>query len=146
LSSVLLAGSAPIMFAIDEQTKSCIYISTLGNIGVNTITPTTNFQVNQPTYGYGTVSVAAGGTTWTGVGTQFLNTFKVGDTITSEGQTLTISAIASDTSLTTNAVGAAISGKAYTLVGGTRFVVSGNGNVGIGTTAPQAKLTVNINW
>lgn len=117
-------------------------ISTQGNISIHTTTPTANFQVNQSTTGTGTVSVAAGGTTWTGVGTQFLNTFKVGDTITSEGQTLTISAIASDTSLTTNAVGAAISGKAYTLVGGTRFQVFGNGNVGVGGVPATAKFSV----
>ena len=105
-----------------------------GNVGIGTVSPTANLQVAQGTAGVGTVSVGAGGTAWTGVGTQFLNTFKVGDTITSEGQTLTIATITSDTALTTNAVGAAISAKAYTLVGGTRFSVMGNGSVGIGTT------------
>ena len=108
-------------------------IDTAGNVGIGTNAPTSNLTVAQSATGVGTISVGAAGTTVTGVNTQFLNTFKVGDTITSAGQTLTISAIASDTSMTTSAAGALISGQAYTLVGGTRFTVAGNGKVGIGS-------------
>ncbi len=122
--------------------NSLFTILETGNVGIGLTAPTANLQVAQSTSGVGTISVLIGGTAWTGVGTQFLNTFKVGDTITSAGQTLTISAIASDTALTTNAVGAAITAQPYTLVGGTRFSVLGNGNVGIGTTGPWAKLQV----
>ena len=111
-------------------------IDTNGNIGIGTTTPTSNLQVTQPTTGVGTVSNLAGGTTVTGVGTQFTNTFKVGDTITIGGQTVAISAIASDTSMTTAAITNANTNVAYTLAGGDRFVVKGNGNVGIGTTNP----------
>ena len=117
-----------------------MYLSAAGDVGIGTSAPTANFQVAQGTAGPGTVSVAVGGTAWTGSGTQFTNTFKVGDTITSAGQTLTIATITSDTALTTNAVGAAISGQPYTLTGGDRFTVLGNGNVGIGTTSHGAKL------
>ena len=112
------------------------------NVGIGTTAPTANLQVAQGTAGVGTVSNLAGGTTVTGVGTQFLNTFKVGDTITINAETVAISAIASDTSMTTAAITGANSGVAYTLTGGTRFSVLGNGNVGIGTTEPGQKLQV----
>ncbi|MDP3986099.1 MAG: hypothetical protein Q8P77_01545, partial [Candidatus Veblenbacteria bacterium] len=113
-----------------------------GNVGIGTASPTAKLQVAQGTAGVGTVSNGAGGTTVTGVGTQFLNTFKIGDTITINAETVAISAIASDTSMTTAAITGANSGVAYTLVGGDRFVVKGNGNVGIGTTGPGDKLHV----
>ncbi|MEI7478640.1 MAG: mechanosensitive ion channel domain-containing protein [bacterium] len=77
----------------------------------------------------------------TGLNTQFTNTFKGGDSITIGGQTLTISGIVNDTSLTTTtAITNANSGVTYSLVGGDRFVVNGNGRVGIGTTNPAYTL------
>jgi hypothetical protein len=119
-----------------------VTITSTGNTGIGTTSPTANLQVAQGTAGVGTVSNGAGGTTVTGVGTQFLNTFKIGDTITINGETVAISAIASNTSMTTAAITGANSGVAYTLAGGTRFSVLGNGNVGIGTTTPGSKLTI----
>ena len=119
------------------------YIS--GRVGIGTTAPTTNLQVSQGTTGPGTVSNSAGGTTVTGVGTQFTNTFKVGDTITipaSTGQAVVISAIASDTSMTTAAITNLNSAVAYSLAGGTRFNVLGNGNVGVGTATPAGALDV----
>jgi hypothetical protein len=107
--------------------KEWMDLTKLGNLGIHTTSPTANFQVNQATYGPGTVSNGAGGTTVTGVGTQFTNTFKIGDTITIGSETKAISAIASDTSMTTASFTSAHSGLSYTLVGGTRFQVFGNG-------------------
>ncbi|MHB8871870.1 MAG: beta strand repeat-containing protein, partial [Candidatus Doudnabacteria bacterium] len=49
---------------------------------------------------------------------------------------------ASNTSLTTDAWTGTNSGAAYTLVGGTRLSVLGNGNVGIGTTTPGYPLEI----
>jgi hypothetical protein len=91
--------------------------------------PAVNFQVNQSTAGIGTVSNTAGGTTITGTNTQFLNTFRIGNTITIGAQTVVISAIASNTSMTSAAITAANTNATYTLVGGNRFNVYGNGQV-----------------
>ncbi|HLP86575.1 MAG TPA: tail fiber domain-containing protein [Candidatus Paceibacterota bacterium] len=125
-----------------DSDKVRMVISNMGNVGIGTTSPVSNLQVSQSTTGVGTVSNSAGGTTVTGVGTQFLNTFKVGDTITINGETVTISAIASNTSMTTGAITNANSAVAYTLVGGDRFSVKGNGNVGIGTSTPSSPLEI----
>jgi len=133
MSGDLTVTSGNILFSTTgtiTQSGSGI-VSFAGNVGIGTASPTANFQVAQSATGVGTVSNAASGTTVTGVGTQFLNTFKVGDTITIVGQTVAISAIASNTSMTTAAITNANSGVAYTLVGGTRFSVLGSGKVGI---------------
>ncbi|MFA5772897.1 MAG: NYN domain-containing protein, partial [Thermoplasmata archaeon] len=113
-----------------------------GNVGIGLVSPTANLQVAQGTAGAGTVSTTATLTTVTGVGTQFLNTFKVGDTITVNAETRTIATIVSNTSLTTDAWTGSNAGVAYTLTGGTRFSVLGNGNVGIGEVSPGSKLSV----
>lgn len=83
----------------------------------------------QPTTGNGTVSNSAGGTTVTGVGTAFTRDFVIGQTITVNGETRTISAMASATSMTTDAWTGANSGAAYTLTGGTRAELLGNGRI-----------------
>jgi hypothetical protein len=114
-----------------------------GNLGLS-VAPSANFQVAQSTIGGGTVTTN-GTTALVGTGTKFTNTFKVGDTITVSGETVrTIATITDNTNLTTTvALSTTASTLAYTLTGGTRFSVLGNGNVGIGTTNPTSKLQVN---
>lgn len=113
-----------------------------GNVGVQTGTPVSNFEVDQGTSGCGVVANDAGGTTVRGTSTQFTNTFKVGDSITIAGQTVTITGITSDTRMTTTAITNADSNASYTLSGGSRFHVKGNGTVGIGTPAPASLLDI----
>jgi hypothetical protein len=116
-----------------------------GNVGMGATAPTVNLQVDQPSTGVGTVSTPGNSTTLTGVGTQFRNTFKVGDTITVAGETSrTIATITSNTVLDTTVAFSATPrvDVAYTLTGGNRFSVLGNGNVGIGTTTLNQKLEV----
>jgi hypothetical protein len=119
-----------------------IYNSNTGNVGIGVTTPTSTFQVAQQTTGLGTVSTTASGTTVTGTGTQFTNTFKVGDAITANGETHIISVVSSDFLLTTDAWTSANTTVAYTLAGGTRFVIKGNGNIGLGTVSPKSTLQV----
>ena len=104
---------------------------TNGNVGIGTTAPTSLFQVTQPTAGVGTVTIT-GTTTCTGTGTQFLNTFKVGDSIiiTATSETKVISAIASNTVMTIAAATNVVN-SAYTLTGGTVFGVRGNGTTTI---------------
>jgi hypothetical protein len=128
-------------------TLTAVSGATLG--GMVTSGPVT---VTQPTTGPGTVSVS--GTAVTGASTFFTNTFKVGDTITvtttSGAETKTIASITSDTALVTDAFAGTASGVAYTLVGGTRFVVRGNGNVFVGAatddgTGDKLQVTGSVN-
>lgn len=66
----------------------------------------------------GTVTNTAGGTTVTGTNTTFLSTFKVGDQLSiAAGPAATITAILSDTSMTTSTIASANTGAAYLPVG-----------------------------
>jgi hypothetical protein len=112
-------------------------------MGIGTTSPTTNFQVAQGTAGVGRITTTASGTAVVGTGTQFTNTFKLGNTITANGETRTIVTISNDTHLTTNAWTNTNTNVAYTLAGGTRFSVLGNGNVGIGAI-PRATAPLEV--
>lgn len=119
------------------------------SLGIGTTTITGLLDVVQMTTAPGLVTV--NGNLITGTNTKFLNTFKVGDYITvvttSGSETKIITSVNSNTSLgTDNFVGTATNA-AYSLVGGRRFVVKGNGYVGIGTsdldgTPTAGKLTI----
>jgi hypothetical protein len=108
-----------------------------GFVGIGTQLPSNLLHVAQQKLGRGTVSNSAAGTVLTGVNTTFLDTFKVGDGVTvphiggSTGtpQTVVISAIASNTSMTVAAITNANSGVNYSLAGGTLFSVAGNGTI-----------------
>ena len=109
-----------------------------GFVGIGTQSPSNLLHVAQQKLGRGTVSNSAAGTTVTGVNTTFLDTFKVGDSITvphiggSTGtpQTVVISAISSNTSMTVAAItNANAAGSRYSLAGGTLFSVAGNGTI-----------------
>ena len=103
-----------------------------GNVSVGGYVSTSLFNVNQPSIGPGTVTTS--GITVTGTGTQFANTFKVGDTITIKGIGYTISAIGVGVeTLTTGTLPTIATATCYTLTGGTKFSVYGNGNIAFGT-------------
>jgi len=135
------------VYITDSSGNIRLLIRDDGNFGIDTLSPLTNFQVSQLSTGTGTVSTntAISTSTVTGTNTQFLNTFKPGDTITIGAQTLTIFGVNSNTSLTTSNITANSTNSSYTLTGGNRFNVLGNGNVGINTNTPVTTLDVNGN-
>lgn len=135
-------SSHPLEFFTNDTEK--MRIDTSGNVGIQTTGPTANFQVGQTGAGAGTVTTN-GTTSVIGVGTQFLNTFKVGDIIRVNGEARTIASIASNTSLTTDTWTGSFSDFAYTLPGRLSFSVLGNGNVGIGMTNPASHLQIGGN-
>lgn len=82
--------------------------------------------------GPGTISVS--GTTTTGTSTKFLESFQNGDVITSGANTATVTAVASDTSMTTTAwsPGNPSGGSSYTLAGGQRLLAQQSGRLVVG--------------
>lgn len=103
---------------------------TANSLALNTtLTSGDLLDISAPTTGIGTVTVTATGTTVSGTSTVFTKQFRVGDTITANTETHTISAIASDTSMTTDAWANNFGPGAFTLVGGTRWNMASNGNL-----------------
>ncbi|HID70051.1 MAG TPA: hypothetical protein EYP35_06240, partial [Desulfobacterales bacterium] len=130
-TSIQFDGSTHDFFSgIDQATGS--YVIGSGSTVASSVVET----------GPGTVSNTAGGTTVTGTNTQFTSTFRVGNQITIGADTVTISAITSDTSMTTDAVATANVDVTYTYNAGTVLTVESSGNVGIGTDNPLYALDV----
>lgn len=117
--------------------------TSLGTVAV----PTSTFEVGQTTSAlYGTVVVS--GTSVTGTLTTFLNTAKVGDSIrlttTSGVETKVITAVSSNTSITTAAFAGTASAVSYSFpYSALRFQVKGNGLVAVGSQTPTSTLHVN---
>lgn len=136
----------------DGQGNPRLFSDAVGDVGVGTLSPHSLFQVTQPTSnGTGSASVPAGSGSVTGTGTEFTNTFKIGDSITiytvggpngNTHETQVITAIASDVSMTTTPFTLFQSGK-YTVSGGNILEVKGYGYVGIATDMPTSKLDIN---
>lgn len=101
-----------------------------GNVGIGTTTPLFPLEVTRNAPG----TISAVGTTVTGVGTTFLSTFSVGDTIYCYGQARTVVTVDSDTSLTiTSAFNPVPTGLAYT-----RSAAKFTGTVEIEGNGPSA--------
>ena len=118
---------------------------TNGNVGVGTTVASSKLTVVQSTSGPGVVATVGGSNIVSGTNTHFSDTFQVGDSISSSTlPTPTfVLAITSDTSLIIdNLATATRSNLTYQHPGGTRMVVKGNGNVGIGTATPTSRLSV----
>jgi len=104
----------------------------------------TSLSVTQPQWLPGTINAMLNTFSVTGNGTQFIKDFKIGDTISFGTYTKTITSITSNTSMGVTKLSAVTSG-VYTYSNtsyGTRFVVYGNGKVGINTVLPQTELDI----
>lgn len=102
-------------------------------------------QILKPANGLGTISATSGGTSVTGVNTNFLSWFKIGQTITANGETRTISAIASATSMTTDAWTNTATNVAYTVPSSNVLRVDFNGDVKIESTTASRILASGLN-
>jgi hypothetical protein len=134
VDSTNVPANAPIL-AIGSSAANYLVVTNSGAVGIGTTSPPggTLLDVDTPTTtGPGTITVSASGTTVTGTGTNFLSAFMVGDTITANGETHTISTISSNTTMTTDAWTSSASNAAYTVAGATRLFVEQNGDVTIG--------------
>jgi hypothetical protein len=122
-----------------------VRIDNFGNVGIGTTATTSDLTVAQSNTGPGVIATVNGSATISGTNTQFTNTFQVGDILVAPGLPAgsTITSMSSDISLTvSNTATATASNVTYTLTGGTRLAVKGNGNVGIGTATPIQRLQV----
>ena len=99
-----------------------------GNLGIGTANPTSQLHIESKPVGIGTVSVEAGGTTVTGVGTKFLNQYHQGGfTITIGAETRTITHCPSDTSMiVSSAFTNAYSNSLFTINGVSKVEINGN--------------------
>ena len=136
-------------------------ITSTGNVGINQTAPLTFLDVagNVRTTGKATAVLtgsidAIASTTVTGVGTLFTTELVIGDRITVTGETRTVTAIATNTSLTvdtafTDTLNDTTPDVLYALhtaklsSGAIALAINDLGNVGIGTAAPAQLLDVN---
>lgn len=107
-----------------------------GNVGIGTISPGSLFDVNGARTGTGTISGAS--TTITGASTLFTSELVVGDVISVSGVERTVTAIASDTSLTINVP--FLVDPAGGIFSIEKKVSFGNGNATIGTNSGTATM------
>ncbi len=102
--------------------------------GIGTTSPSATLDIGNRIFG--TVDIINGNTEVNGNSTAFLNTFKVGDTITVLGTSRTIASITSNTVLdTTFSFGSSSSDASYTATPSpnvSAFKVFGNGNIEVG--------------
>lgn len=128
-------NSASIRFWTGSSITERMSISNSGNIGLGAAAGTVpQIQVTAPTALTGTMTNSAGGTTVTGTSTLFRTELRIGETITLNGESQTITAIASDTSLTTSAWTGANTGVSGTRAATADLFIWKNGRMQIGGT------------
>lgn len=115
-------------------TNTLFNVTPSGNVGIGTTMPAGPLSINEPTAGVGTISVSASSGTVTGTSTNFLSDFNIGDVITANSETRTITAITSATSMTTDNWANTFNGS-YATTNANRFQFTGKGAILAGATA-----------
>lgn len=133
-SFITIQGSS---VALGGSTLSVTSSPQFASLGLGSVAPNTGdiIDFRQPTTGIGTISVTASSGTVTGSGTSFFSTFRTGQTITANSETHTITGVSSNTSLTTDAWTNSASSQSYTLVGGTKAILTGSGEIMLGVSS-----------
>lgn len=138
--------------SINDNSTNTIYANqkTPANVLQNS---STVIKPNTSTTLTGTAA-ASGTTTLTGTSTLFTLELQVGDRITVNSETKTVTSIASDTSLTVDSAFTTFSGQSITRLpatlvvkdssNNTGLIVNDSGHIGIGEVSPNAKLHVTI--
>jgi hypothetical protein len=105
-------------------------------VGTRTIDTGVVFQVDEVgRVSAGTISVTASSATVTGTGTEFLSSFRVGSTITANGETHTITSITSDVLMATETAWTNTFSGAYSTASGTLARMLQNGTLALGALA-----------
>ncbi len=110
------------------STPNLYFDRTFSKLGVQNTSPPSALTISLPNAGVGTISHLAD-TTVTGVGTDFLNTFDVGDNITDAAQSRLITAIQSNTSLTTSAWANTASNMSYSYTKADNLQLRSSGSI-----------------
>ena len=133
-SRIIVGGSA-----LNETLTLRATSATSGNTGTNSALTS---LVGNATTGTGTVS--SSGATVTGSGSAFTTELRIGDQIIASGQTRTVTALSSATSLTTDTAFSPVisGGTAFTYVRAALTILH-NTNVGIGAGDPNTALDIN---
>lgn len=111
------------------STSNLYFDRTFSKVGIQNTSPSSTITISLPNAGVGAISHDAGGTIVTGVGTDFLNTFDIGDNIADAGQSRAITAISSNTSMTTTAWTNAASNASYSYVKADNLQLRSSGSI-----------------
>ncbi|HEY2003645.1 MAG TPA: hypothetical protein VGH44_00845 [Candidatus Saccharimonadia bacterium] len=147
-SLAALQNSTAIGTQAEVQASNSLVLGGAGsnqvNVGIGTTIPVNPLSVSPLDYNAGQASVTSAGTTVTGSGTYWRASMVGEQFLFANGQTGTITAVTSTTSLTLNASQPVTAASNYRihLIG---LQVTSAANVGIGTSNPTAKLQVAAN-
>jgi len=148
------SGFSPEVPELECNPLERMRIHTNGNVGIGTLSPFAKLSVSGTPFQIRQVSTTADSNKVTGSGTSFLTQIDEGDLITIGGKQKTVTSVTGDLTLEVDSVFSTDNSETLMDVqpdifraddssGNTAFIISKEGNVGIGTPSPVAKLSIN---